>query len=60
MPALCAVLDDPDPVVRGHAALALGEIGAGRDRLQARLESETDARVQAELRTALDALPHRG
>jgi len=52
-------LDDPEAVVRGHAAWALGEIGhrylnaRSREFLQARLSVETDAWVVEEIQLAL-------
>ena len=52
--ALCVALDDADPVVRGHAAWALGRLDAGRCELDSRLSSEPDARVVEEIRSALD------
>jgi len=50
-----ALSDDPEPLVRGHAAWALGQIG-GDDvlyNLHAALEAETDPWVQAEIRAAI-------
>ena len=52
-------LDDPEALVRGHAAWALGEIGrihpAGRagEILHARLAAETDSWVVEEIQLAL-------
>ena len=51
--ALEHALDDPDPVVRGHAAWALGRLGSGRAALDARLRHESDDRVRGELHKAL-------
>jgi epoxyqueuosine reductase len=55
VPALIARLADPEPLIRGHAAWALGQIG-GRDALQAlaaRAVVEDDAWVRAEIAAAL-------
>jgi epoxyqueuosine reductase len=55
VPALVHLLDDHSPLVRGHAAWALGHIGGGmaRNRLRERLDQETDAVVMSELEQAL-------
>jgi epoxyqueuosine reductase len=64
VPALVAALEDPEPLVRGHAAWALGEIlsllgipGDGgfvaAEGLLARLEQEEDPWVREELELAL-------
>jgi epoxyqueuosine reductase len=53
--ALKQAIDDPDPLIRGHAAWALGIIGdekAGQTLEQA-LKSEFDAAVGVEIQTAL-------
>ncbi|MBI4081891.1 MAG: DUF1730 domain-containing protein [Candidatus Lambdaproteobacteria bacterium] len=60
-PALAALrraLADPEPLLRGTAAWALGRIGgrAARETLAARLPDETDATAAAELRRALAGL----
>ena len=49
-------LADPAPIVRGHAAWALGRIGTGRARrvLESALCAETDASTLLEFRRALD------
>lgn len=52
-PALAALLDDPGPIVRGHAAWALGRLGDGQYALQASLARETDAAARHELLSAL-------
>jgi len=52
-PALATALHDPDPVVRGHAAWALGRLRTQRAQLSARLTSESDPRVEEEIRGAL-------
>jgi len=64
VPALTRALDDPEPLVRGHAAWALGEIlsrvgipGDGgfelAEALLSRLNEEEDPWVRAELEAAL-------
>ena len=55
VPALKKALNDDEPLVRGHAAWALGQIGgnAARKALQARLDVEADTEVIAELKDAL-------
>ena len=54
-PALTAALDDPEPLVRGHAAWALGRLGgsAARAALQQALSRELDAQVRDECALAL-------
>jgi epoxyqueuosine reductase len=54
-PALVRALDDEEPLVRGHAAWALGRIGTGSGAaaLARRLEVERDGWVREELETAL-------
>ena len=57
VPALrTALLCDPSPVVRRHAAWALGRIGDGpaRESLTEALASESDAETAAEIEAALD------
>jgi epoxyqueuosine reductase len=58
VPALLRSLDDEEPLVRGHVAWALGQIGsqAALDSLRRRLGTENDAHVQEELREAIDIL----
>ena len=51
-PALERALQDADPVVRGHAAWALGQLGAGRRSLDAALRSERDPQARDELQRA--------
>jgi epoxyqueuosine reductase len=55
VPALTAALDDPEPLVRGHAAWALGRLGgrAARAALESALSRETDAEVRDECALAL-------
>ena len=58
VPALTAALEDPEPLIRGHAAWALGQIATSRAQkaLSQRLASEPDAYVVGEIREALKAL----
>ena len=44
---------DPEPLVRAHAAWALGEMSQARQELRQALEDEPDDRVQEEIRLAL-------
>jgi epoxyqueuosine reductase len=55
VPVLVDALSDPESLVRGHAAWALGRIGCAdaRAALSARLTVEADAAVRAELENAL-------
>jgi epoxyqueuosine reductase len=55
VPVLVAALADAEPLVRGHAAWALGEIGSesARAALLERLAGEEDAAVRAEAGAAL-------
>jgi epoxyqueuosine reductase len=55
VPALGMALEDHDPLIRGHAAWALGRIGgaAAVERLEAALRTETDAWVRRECEAAL-------
>jgi epoxyqueuosine reductase len=57
VPALAGVLDDPEPLVRGHAAWALGRLGgaAARAALERALSCEADAWVREECGLALQA-----
>jgi epoxyqueuosine reductase len=63
VPALAAALGDPEPLVRGHAAWALGRLG-GADAvlaLQRAQDSEDDPMVREELELALaECDPHVG
>jgi epoxyqueuosine reductase len=56
VPALAQALTDPEPMVRGHAAWALGRIGteAAFELLQRHLIVELDAGVLEEVRAALN------
>jgi epoxyqueuosine reductase len=56
IPALVLTLrQDPEPLVRGHAAWALGQIGdrAAQDALQASAQVEADPFVRAEIHAAI-------
>lgn len=55
VPALAAALSDPEPLVRAHAAWALGRVGSedARSALRARLDVEDDEAVREELTWAL-------
>ena len=58
VPALIGALHDGEPLVRGHAAWALGRIG-GEEAKQALVEvlvSEEDEEVRKEIQGALDAI----
>ncbi|HZX60745.1 MAG TPA: tRNA epoxyqueuosine(34) reductase QueG [Candidatus Methylomirabilis sp.] len=57
VPALArALLEDPESLVRGHAAWALGRIGgaAAREGLEQACARESDPEVQEEIRLALE------
>jgi epoxyqueuosine reductase len=55
VPALARALDDPDPLVRGHAAWALGRIGSAESEaaLAQRRGEEEDDSVREEIELAL-------
>jgi epoxyqueuosine reductase len=55
VPALARALDDPEPLVRGHAAWALGRIGLeeANEALRSGLGDEGDPWVEKELELAL-------
>ena len=57
VPALTAALEDPEPLVRGHAAWALGRLAgtAARAALERALSREADAEVRDECELALQA-----
>ncbi|KAB2960097.1 MAG: tRNA epoxyqueuosine(34) reductase QueG [Candidatus Methylomirabilis oxygeniifera] len=57
VPALAKLLSDPEPLIRGHAAWALGRIGTteARTALDEACARETDPDVQAEMTQALIA-----
>jgi epoxyqueuosine reductase len=52
-PLLLSLLRDESALVRGHAAWALGRLGAGRDALRKALTREVDEDVQREIRAAV-------
>ena len=55
VPVLTSALSDPDPLVRGHSAWALGEVGSPEafEALESRVPSEDDPFVRSELDAAL-------
>jgi epoxyqueuosine reductase len=55
VPALAQALGDHEPLVRGHAAWALGRIGGGdaKRALRERCETEVDAQVRIEIEQAI-------
>lgn len=55
IPALIGALHDQEPLIRGHAAWALGRLGGqeAHDALSAASEAEEDGEVQKEIRYAL-------
>jgi len=57
VPALATLLSDPEPLVRGHAAWALGRIGTAQARaaLDEALGCEADPDVKAEIAQAITA-----
>jgi epoxyqueuosine reductase QueG len=57
VPVLSRALSDPEPLVRGHAAWALGRVGSAeaRSALSAHASVETDAGVLEELSAAMAA-----
>ena len=57
IPVLCTALDDHEPLIRGHAAWALGRIGGALAALRARLALEQDAWVREEITLALGDAP---
>src|SRR5262245_20565520 len=57
LPALARALEDPDAVVRGHAAWAVGRLDRRHASLAAARARETDARVAAEIDSALAGAP---
>lgn len=62
VPALITALDDGEPLVRGHVAWALGEIGSqpAAAALRHHLQSETDQAVRAEIEAAITQLREAG
>jgi epoxyqueuosine reductase len=59
VPALDRALADPEPLVRGHAAWALGRLGgpAARTALERARRTNADGSVRAEIDAALEATP---
>jgi epoxyqueuosine reductase len=57
VPVLANALSDPEPLVRAHAAWALGRVGSAeaRSALSSRASTEPDASVLEELSKAMDA-----
>ncbi len=55
VPVLTSALSDPEPLVRAHAAWALGRVGSAqaREALSSRLSVESDESVRSELAAAL-------
>jgi epoxyqueuosine reductase len=55
LPVLISVLEDPEPLVRGHVAWALGRIGGAKARaaLEKRRMAEPDGKVREEIEEAL-------
>ena len=59
VPALAeALLKDPEPLVRGHAAWALGQLGGekAKSALESALQTEDDDHVREEIKLALKAI----
>nr|BBH90578.1 epoxyqueuosine reductase [Thermosporothrix sp. COM3] len=58
VPALIKALHDDEPLIRGHAAWALGQIGGEQatNALQECMQTEEDSEVQKEIRCALTEL----
>ncbi len=59
VPALINALQDSEPLVRGHAAWALGRLGSSlaKGALEQVLVTEENVEVRAEIRCALDGFP---
>jgi epoxyqueuosine reductase len=62
VPELIRALDDEEPLVRGHAAWALGEIGSqpAMDALEARQRIENDREVRDEIADAIRTAGEKG
>ena len=58
VPALKKVLIDDEPLIRGHAAWALGQVGGenAKQALNTRLKSEDDTEVISEIQDALQVI----
>ena len=57
LPVLVEALQDPQPLIRGHAAWALGQIGmdrVSRKKLEKAHQAESDAKAKAEMAAALE------
>lgn len=62
LPALISTLrEDPQAIVRGHAAWAIGEIGGAKAEvaLEKALSKENDAKVEREIRKSLERLKRK-
>ncbi|HJT59469.1 MAG TPA: tRNA epoxyqueuosine(34) reductase QueG [Ktedonobacteraceae bacterium] len=59
VPALIHALHDSEPLVRGHAAWALGRLGGSlaKEALEQALVTEKDVEVATEIRCAMDGFP---
>jgi len=55
VPELVQALSDPEAVIRGHVAWALGKIGGARQALESALARETDPQAADEIRIGLEA-----
>jgi epoxyqueuosine reductase len=62
VPALVQALNDGEPLVRGHVAWALGQIGSPESlkALSKRLEIESDAEVKGEIKEAIKIVHSAG
>jgi epoxyqueuosine reductase len=62
IPALIDALDDEEPLVRGHAAWALGQIGSklAIEALERRIQIERDAEVRSEIADAIRTVTEAG
>jgi len=58
-PTLRRALRDPSPLVRGHAAWALGRVGGDREALAAALDAERHPHAAEELESALREAAHQ-
>ena len=58
IPSLLNILSDPEPLIRGHAAWALGQIGGdqARDGLFEAGQSEVETEVRSEIYSALESI----
>jgi len=55
IPVLASAMEDPEELVRGYSAWALGKIGGGKARgiLESRLKREDSSAVVVEIKAAL-------